>query len=294
MRLDRLVTLRVMEPLLRKGWIARKPGIPILMYHSISDEVERGVHPYYQTTTTPRRFADHMRYLHENGYHVVSLGHAVDLLRNGQDLDRRNVVLTFDDGFRDFYTEAFPILRQYGFPATVFLPVAFIDDPGSTFKNRQCLTWDQVRELHAMGVEFGSHSLTHSDLSALESDELETEIALSKKRIQLHLGQEIQSFCYPFAFPDGFTEFTKQLKELLHGTGYRYGVTTRIGFADRHEDFMFMKRIPVNQSDDLDFLHAKLVGAYAWIYPFQVYLKRMRRLVTAPKRCLLAGLLTLP
>lgn len=277
MRLDRLVTLRVMEPLLRKGWIPRKPGIPILMYHSISGEVERGVHPYYQTTTTPRRFAEHMRYLHENGYHVVSLGHAVDLLRNGQDLDRRTVVLTFDDGFRDFYTEAFPILRQYGFPATVFLPVAFIDDPGSTFKNRQCLTWDQVRELHAMGVEFGSHSLTHPRLVELSPHELHRELVDSKSIMEERLNGRIDSFSYPYAFPELNRVFVATLREFLHRSGYNYGVTTVVGLAERHDPHVFLKRLPVSEDDDARLFHCKSDGAYSWVHLAQRCGKSLKR-----------------
>lgn len=276
-RLDRLLTIGLYRALIRSKLIKRKLGIPILMYHSISEDFEPVAHPYYQTSTSPNTFRKHMAFLYQNGYTVLPLREAVDLLQKGQVPDGRPVVLTFDDGFRDFYWDALPILQEYGFPSVVFLPTAFIDDPQSKFKGRSCLSWEEVRQLHKHGVDFGSHTVTHAALTALRLDQLRAEIELSKQRIELELGERINSFAYPYAFPEDNADFTKLLKAILHSAGYRHGVTTIIGVATGHEDPMFFKRIPVNQSDDLDLLQAKLAGAYDWVHPLQRFVKWVKR-----------------
>ena len=100
--------------------------IPILMYHSISKTIENSVHPYYQTSTSPEIFGKHMKFLHENKYSVINLQ---DVSKNLVDKNNelyKAVILTFDDGFCDFYTEAFPTLERHGYSASVFLPTAYI------------------------------------------------------------------------------------------------------------------------------------------------------------------------
>src|SRR6266496_3149617 len=113
MRWDRSITLSLMHPLTRMGLLRTIPGIPILMYHSISVDAETGVTPYYRLTTSPRRFREHMQQIRDTGHSVVSLDEALDTLTRAPDA-RGMVVLTFDDGFRDFLTNAWPILDEFG------------------------------------------------------------------------------------------------------------------------------------------------------------------------------------
>ena len=113
-RADRIVTLYFFRPLHK---LAGGPGakrIPILMYHGISDSAANGRHPYYDTRTSPRVFDQHMKLLHNNNYTVIS-PEAVVAQFNQKDFENRKcAVITFDDGFRDFYTNAFPILSKIG------------------------------------------------------------------------------------------------------------------------------------------------------------------------------------
>ena len=157
-RLDRLLSLYCFSPL-RKLVRSKKPAIPILMYHSISDNPEYGVHPYYRLATTPDVFAQHMALLADQGYQVISLDAAVKLLRgdnsDNQDMPAR-VIITFDDGFLDLYINAFPILARHGFTATVFLPTSFINDSNTSLIGKTFLSWYQVRELIKAGFTFGS------------------------------------------------------------------------------------------------------------------------------------------
>lgn len=278
-RIDRFLTLHFFGPLIRTGLITGCAGIPILMYHSISDEIEPGMHPYFQISTSRDTFAAHMSLLYEEGYSVLTIPEAMALMADPDLRPRRAVVLTFDDGFRDFFTEAFPILHNYGFRCTVFLPTAFLDDPTLRFKGRQCLSWDQVRELHRYGIMFGSHTMTHPQLTALTTEAVGLELEQSKKRIEIELQEKVLSFSYPYAFPQEKVQFITSLKELLLSYGYAYGVTTAIGTSNKDDDPLFLKRIPANDYDDLNFLKAKLSGEYNWIYNFQHVSKCTRSLI---------------
>jgi len=278
-RLDRFLTLYLVRPLMRMKLTEKSPGIPILMYHSVSDNAQTVAHPYFQTTTTPNTFRRHMAFLHENGYTVLPLKDAVGRLLHGQLFDGTSVVLTFDDGFKDFYTEAFPVLREYGYPCTVFLATAFVDDQRMKFKGRSCLSWKEVRQLHSRGVTFGAHTVNHPELVTLAPAELRAELELSRRKIESELGEHAESFAYPFAFPEGETQFIASLKKELQATGYLYGVTTKIGISSGNEDPLFLKRIPVGEGDDLELLKAKLDGAYNWLHPFQRLLKKLKAII---------------
>ena len=118
-RADRLATLYLFHPL-QQMLPHNAVCIPILMYHSISKGNEEAKHPYYQTTTDPAVFAEQIRFLHENQYSVIGLGELVNRVTERK-RSEKFVVITFDDGFRDFYTHAMPVLSRYGFGATMFL-----------------------------------------------------------------------------------------------------------------------------------------------------------------------------
>lgn len=267
-RLDRLATLYVFYPL-RRYAPSGASGIPILMYHSISEVTERKAHPYYWTATTPAIFADHMRHLHEQNYTTISLQDAVRRIEANSVKREKLVVLTFDDGYRDFCIHAFPTLSRYGFNATVFLPTAYIGETSRRFNGADCLTWAQVRELCRAGVHFGSHTVTHPQLRTLKEEALRDEVRGSKETIEEKLGCPVKSFAYPFAHPETDRAFGQGLRGILEETGYENGVSTIIGTADQAGDRFFMKRLPVNSGDDLRLFEAKLAGAYNWLHALQ-------------------------
>ncbi len=249
------------------------------MYHSISDDMAKGVHPYYETSTSPSVFARHMKYIHENGYQVINIDEAIKVLNDGMNATEKRIVITFDDGFRDFHTHAFPVLKEYNFSATVFLPTAFINNAQSRFKGKECLSWNEVRELRREGVCFGSHTVNHLKLINLNNDEIEFELKASKEQIENEIGETITSFSYPFAFPEHHYGFKRALKEILKKNGYENGVSTVIGTALAPDDErFFIKRIPVNSFDDRRFFKAKLEDGYEWLHSFQYLYKQIKRL----------------
>ncbi|ULA68472.1 MAG: NodB homology domain-containing protein [Nitrospira sp.] len=270
-RIDRLLTIYYFNPLRRLA-LTNQSGIPILMYHSISSAEER-VHPYYRINTLPEVFADQMRFLARQGYKTIGLEELT-----AKEPDGKSVVITFDDGYSDFYFKAFPILERYGFRATVFLATAYVE--GEPFSGRPCLTWKQIRELSGAGIAFGSHTHTHPQLRNLERPAIVQELKRSKEIIEDRLGSAVAHFSYPYRFPEEDEEFKSFIAEELINAGYIRGVTTVIGRYRTGDNQMLIKRLPINSEDDETFFDAKLEGSYDWLRTPQYLVKRLRSIVS--------------
>ena len=279
LRLDRWITLSLAAPLSRLLPSSHHLTIPILMYHSIADEVDATVHPYFRTVTTPAGFARQIAFLRQEGYEAVTLSEASRRLAaavSGATHVAKTIVLTFDDGFRDFFTAAYPVLEPAGFKATVFLASAFVGRP--FLNGRECLGVREVKALCDNGIEFGSHSVSHRHLVDLTDEQLVDEVVGSRQAIQQITGKEVTLFSYPFRFPEENLAFTRSLGRLLAERGYRAGVTTAIGRARATNDPLFLPRLPMNDCDDTSLLRAKLDGHYDWLRTGQLMRKKSRAL----------------
>lgn len=250
------------------------------MYHRIAREFEQNIHPYYRVVTTPEVFSKHMDTLADEGYQVIGLDVAVNMLRREsnarQVVPAKPVVITFDDGFHDFYTDGFPILCRHGFTATVFLPTSFINHKDRKIAGKSFLSWSEVRELNKGGITFGSHSVSHDHLVKMPRTEVELELKQSKETIEEMTGSAVLSFSYPFAFPENNKKFVSFLHDALKYCGYSCAVTTSIGTADSGQDTFFLRRIPVNSDDDSALFQAKLGGQYNWLHDVQYISKSVR------------------
>lgn len=273
MRFDRLLTIGVAGPIHRfiapsRRYEQRMSGLlPVLMYHSISATAESARHAYYNTCTSPERFRQQMEALVACEWRAISLGEALQSLSlptGARGADEKLVALTFDDGYRDFYTDAFPILACHGFRATVYLPTAYIAHERKMFKSRACLTWAEVTELHACGIEFGSHTVSHPNLVDLPWPLVEAELRTSKAVIEQRLGERVPHFAYPYAFPSS-RSFRSRFRTTLQSVGYESCATTDIGRTFAHSDPLLIKRLPVNDDDDPALFAAKLEGGYDWV-----------------------------
>ncbi|MGH9678802.1 MAG: polysaccharide deacetylase family protein [Candidatus Acidiferrales bacterium] len=257
-RLDRAISIGLVHPVMQ---IVRKQGaarVPILMYHGVRSEVSAR-HPYFETNTSRELFAAHMKYLRDNGYTTLNLNEALEAMMTGRSGPKR-VVITFDDGFRDFYTNAFPVLAEYNFKATMFVVSGFTSDETFTAGGKEYMTWSEVREIHARGIQIGSHTVSHPELYKLSPNQLEFEVRQSKETIEDGIGDAVRSFSYPYAFPEQDAKFVTRLRELLETHGYENGVSTILGTAGAADNWFFMPRLPVNSFDDLRLLSAKLEG----------------------------------
>lgn len=296
MRLDRFLTLYLFHPWAKRRKKREEWHVPILMYHSISDDPENGIHPYYRINTSQKIFAEQMKFLYENNYSVITLNEAVKIISadlyepdnqgscgcsnlpvfHHSNIPQKKVVLTFDDGYRDFYIHAFPILNQFGFTPTVFLPTDFISGGKPGLKGKEHLSWGEVKELHSQGVFFGSHTVSHPQLKMLIQGEIEREIRISKETIEDRVGCHVDSFSYPYQFPEQDKSFIRNLKNTLLNAGYRNGVSTRIGTAESPKDTYFLKRLPINSDDTIPFFQAKLEGGYDWLNKVQLFWKQLK------------------
>lgn len=280
LRCDRLISLYLFSPLRH----IRRDGyrsIPVLMYHSIGVEDESATRPYYRIVTPPTVFRSQMELLRRSGFKTCDLGEALSFLQSREDDVSGLVVITFDDGYRDFHREAFPVLDEFGFSATVFLPTRFVGHTPQQLNGRECLTWCDVRELQKQGIMFGSHTVSHPQLRGLGKESIYREIADSKMTIEDEIGVAVHSFAYPYAFPQADSGFTQMLGDLLGYAGYRNGVCTTVGRAGRNSDPYFLARLPINGADDNSLFEAKLTGAYDWIGHCQSLSKRTRALLSS-------------
>lgn len=221
---------------------------PILMLHSVATPMERKLWPFY---VSPRKFSRFMSCLKLAGY---SSGLPQDWLAGK--CAERSIILTFDDAYDDFYTDAFPILEQHGFRSTVFVVVDRIGqtnlwDQANGYPSRSLLSVSQIRDLQQRGVQFGSHTLTHRLLTSLSDKELDREVRDSKLKLEDLLGSEVNCIAYPWGGVDA------RVRAAAARAGYKIGMTTEDGL-NRCEDPLCLKRTNVCEIDNLVWFTLKL------------------------------------
>ena len=145
-----------------------------------------------------------------------------------------------------------------------------------SFHGKDCLSWEEVRELHRAGIEFGSHTVHHPELVKLSWPEIESEIRDAKSEIENRLGVPCPAFSYPYAFPQTHRDFVGRLKDMLMAAGHETSVTTQLGRHRPGDDALQIKRLPVNQDDDLPLFAAKLAGDYDWLAFPQGMIKKFK------------------
>ena len=273
MRLDREIAVRIARPL----GLGRREGVPavsILMYHSVDDSgMDPTLHPYYEITTRPGTFRAQMEQLETEGYRVVPLRRLEEALAAPESKDGKSVVLTFDDGYRDFLLNAHPVLKERRFPSSLFIPTALA---GSRLGEREYLDWREIRLLSEEGVGIGSHSVRHARLREMDDEGISREVVDSMREIEDKVGVPVDTFSFPYAFPQGDREFTERFRALLEKAGIRRCLTTIVGRTRSGDDPFFLKRIPVNEHDDPALFRAKLEGAYDWLRPIQYGIGRWK------------------
>lgn len=233
-------TPRVMPAALRGEMM---PGVWVLCYHRIVDA------PVRYTNLQPAEFEKQMNYLAKNGFNVVPLSDIVDAMQYGTKLPQKTVALTFDDGYKDNHTIAYPILKQHNFPATLFIYPNYISNGGAA------LTWEQLKTMAADPlISIQSHTYSHSDLGkvsrrASADAKLKHEIIESKNTLEQKLGIKIDFLAYPYGI------FNLKVLQLTKAAGYRSAFT--IGtrpipyVGEKPTDMWTVPRIMVNRGDSL-------------------------------------------
>lgn len=181
------------------------PRINILMYHQVGDFPPMTEHR--STYVDHRRFARQMAWLALAGYHVLRMDEALACLRGERPVPPRAVVLTFDDGYENFYEYAWPVLQRHGFPALVYLIAGKLGQPAEWFAQSgratpPLMSAERVRQLRAEGCDFGGHSVNHVKLGKSDDATIRREVGDCRARLEDVLGEEVRHFCYPFGSYD--------------------------------------------------------------------------------------------
>ena len=240
----------------RHCWVSNR--IPVLMYHRIANNGPDALSPY---RVSPDMFERQLSYLQRYGYTGLSMGEFYDSWFNSglQPVPGKPIVLTFDDAYLDFYENAWPLLRKYGFKATVFVPVDFVaghaDWDAEYGEPAKLMSWEHITELHEQGVSFGSHSCSHTRVSELSESELYEEAKRSKDTLEKKLSAEVSDYCYPY------TIASKQARQVIASAGYKSAVGGKGGANPDWQDPYYIPRIEIFGSDSMDDYTNKIPAA---------------------------------
>lgn len=223
-------------------------GINILMYHQVGEFAPMKAHR--STYCDHRRFASQMAFLARFGYTVLSMDQVLACLRGEAPVPPKAVALTFDDGYENFYEYAFPVLKQHGFPAMVYLISGLLGQPSSWFAKDgrdtpPLMSAERVRQLHREGIDFGSHSATHVKLADQDTNRIREEVTRSKRELEDVLGAAVTNFCYPYGSHD------MRAVEAVAEAGYQCATTCVRAPATPDDDPLTLPRKAVSWGDNL-------------------------------------------
>lgn len=228
--------------------IAGAIEVPVLMYHKVNSNPLTGG---LGIRVAPVRFERQMRYLANNGYHTVSLTDLVAFLEKNEVLPSRPVVITFDDGYLDNYQHAFPVLKKYGFTATIFVVVNYVgktndfDVQTGLQPVNQLAGWKELKQMADYGIVIGSHTMDHPFLTRLSPSKARYQIEKSKSVLEKRLGRPVEVFSYPYG------SHNNRLVQMVKESGYLAAVTTDQGLVTRSSNPYVLKRIRILGTYDM-------------------------------------------
>lgn len=250
------VTNRI-ENLYQNFYSRKKYEVPVLLYHRIiTDSAQAGKHGTYVTLA---QIDAHFRYLKRNNYTPVTFEDLKFIDRF--DCDKKYVVLTFDDGYRDNYTLLMPLLEKYGFKAVIYLVTHKAENSWDLKDERRTfplLTREQVIDMSKRGIEFGAHTMNHVDLTQVGVEVAWKEIEGSKKYLEDLLGKEVKTFAYPYG------RTNDAVKELVKRAGFKYGIGTVNGPLAMQQDLYNIRRIVIHPDTNIFRFARKVKGNYTY------------------------------
>lgn len=208
--------------------------VPILMYHHIRINPKPGNAVWSSLNVAPNQLETQFQYLAENNFHPITLEELYNALQSKSALPIKPVVLSFDDGYKNFYENAFPLLKKYNFKATEFIITDVASLPAY-------LSWGQISEMDKSGlVEFGAHTRHHPNLPSLSNRAIVDEIKGSKQDLELHLKRSVHFFAYPYGNYNDF--IIKAVKD----AGYQAAVSVVYGSVQSNDKLYLMPRLMVD------------------------------------------------
>ena len=223
----------------------------VLNYHMVN-------RMFISLAIDPEDFDWQMKYLVDHGYHTISPDELYAFLEGKGTLPDRPVLITFDDGYVDNYTNAYPILKKYNLKATIFIVTVFVSE------RKGYLTWDQLREMEQHGITAQSHTVTHAPLPELSDERIREELIVSKQQAEAELGHPIEFIAYPTGAHD------LHIVGIAKEAGYKGGFTVKYGNVDRSSNVYAMERVPVfrTSATNVDFVdrlrYTSNITQYGW------------------------------
>jgi len=221
--------------------VARQLRVPVLMYHYLSTPPDDADIYRQDLSVSPERFAAHLDRLLAEGYTTVTLYQVIDALQRGLPLPDKPVVITFDDGYRDNYENAFPLLKERSMQATIFVVTDFIDENRPAY-----LTWEMAREMLAGGIAIESHGRNHVSLANKNDDYLVWQALGSLETIEYELGVRPRFVSYPAG------EYDQRTIDIFQSANYWAGFTTRQGANLDNQHLFALPRIRVRNTTTPD------------------------------------------
>lgn len=230
--------------------------IIILMYHRVNNDIKK------ELSVKKEYFQWQMNYLKRKNYSVLSMDEAYEKIKNST-IKGKHIVLSFDDGYEDYYHEAFPILLEYAFPSILYLVPGFIDSDkifwwDEDLEKSDLLGWQQIKELGKNPlIGFGCHTMNHMDLNTLQESELENELIQSKKILEERLERKVKHFSYPRGI---YSSIGEKILERNYNTGVLIFNGCKITTPFHKKDRTRLKRIPIQRSDGKFLFVARIKG----------------------------------
>lgn len=213
--------------------------VPILMYHSVTDRPTPGTRPH---AVRPADFAGQMTHLRDHGFTALTFGKLTAALDAGTELPERPVVITFDDGYADFHETALPVLDRLGLGCTLFVTTGWVRDAGPHAAGRpldRTLSWGQIREAAAHGVEIAGHSHSHPQLDQITDRELREELRRNKGLLEERIDHPVRTMAYPYGYSSA------RVRRAVREAGYRAACAVNNAIATGHHDRLAVPRLTV-------------------------------------------------
>ncbi len=224
-----------------------------MLYHSID---QNNAHE----NVNPEQFEMQMEYL-RNNYDVVSLDTILNSIKEGKDLPKKPVAITFDDGYYSVYQNAYPVLKKYRFPAVVFITTGYVQKQKPLNRIQlKMLGWNEIKEMSNNDVTIGAHTITHPNLEQVDLETAKKEILGSREEIEQNIGKDVRYFASPYGKEN--EEIVSLIKSI--GFDYAFGRLSSMGFLRKGANHLIPNRTEINSSVAFWMFKVKLTKAADW------------------------------
>lgn len=214
--------------------IYNNKSIPVLMYHSI--DYEKG----NELRLPKEQFKEQMKYLKDNGYTTLTLNELYNFLEKNKPIPEKSIVITLDDGYVDNYTNAYPILKELGLNATVFVVTSNID------KDKRTLTSKQIKEMDEAGIQIASHTYNHDKLDDLPYEKQLQTMKKSKDDLEKILNHKVDFIAYPYG------KWNEESIKAAKDAGYKMAFTTQGGWSNKQDGIYTLNRVYISSLKGID------------------------------------------